>query len=345
MTFLRRFSVAVAVLALGLGLVACGGDDEPAAAAGSTPEASSEPLQIGYSAWPGWFPLKVAEEKGFFAEEGVNVKLRFFSDYIASIDALNAGQVDANTQTLNDTLPGVSTGVKLKVVVNTDFSAGNDAIIVDKSINSIEDLKGKTVAAEAGVVDHFLLLQGLASKGLTEKDVDFRGVLTDAAAAGFASGQFDAVGVFAPFTLEALKRPGSKVLFSSKDFPGSISDHIVFGADVVASRPDDVQKVVNAWYKTVAFLNENPEEARAIMAKQAGITPEEYAELDAGTQILTAEDAAAAFEAADLPTSLPTTAKKLNPFLVESGLIREPADLTGIFAPEFTQAYLDAAGE
>lgn len=341
----RRLMAVTALFALTAGLAACGGGDAPAAAEGSTAAPSSEPITIGYSAWPGWFPLKVAEEKGFFAAEGIEVKPRFFSDYIASIDALNAGQVDANTQTLNDTLPGVSTGVKLKVVVNTDFSAGNDAIIVDKSINSIEDLKGKTVAAEAGVVDHFLLLQGLASKGLTEKDIDFRGVLTDAAAAGFASGQFDAVGVFAPFTLEALKRPGSKVLFSSKDFPGSISDHIVFGADVVASRPDDVQKVVNAWYKTVAFLRESPEEARAIMAKQAGITPAEYAELDAGTQILDPADALAAFEDADLPTSLPRTAAKINPFLVESGLIREPAGLTGLFAPEFTQAYVDAMGK
>jgi NitT/TauT family transport system substrate-binding protein len=344
MKLIRRFAALTAVLALSAGLAACGGDDAPAADA-STSAASSEPITIGYSAWPGWFPLKVAEEKGFFTEEGVTVDLRYFTDYTASIDALNAGQVDANTQTLNDTLPGVSTGVKLKVVVNTDFSAGNDAIIVDKSINSIEDLKGKTVAAEAGVVDHFLLLQGLASKGLTEKDINFRGIATDAAAAGFAAGQFDAVGVFAPFTLEALKRPGSKVLFSSKDFAGSIPDHIVFGADVVASRPDDVQKVVNAWYKTVQFLKDSPDEARAIMAKQAGIPPAEYAELDAGTQILDASDALAAFTDGDLPTSLPNTAKKINPFLVESGLIREPADLTGLFAPEFTQAYVDASGE
>ena len=58
------------------------------------------------------------------------------------------------------------------------------------------------------MVDHFLLLQGLDSVGLTEDDIDFRGVLTDAAAAGFAAGEFDCVGVFAPFTLTALERAG-----------------------------------------------------------------------------------------------------------------------------------------
>jgi NitT/TauT family transport system substrate-binding protein len=301
-------------------------------------------MTIAYSAWPGWFPLKVAEERGFFEKHGVDVDLKFFTDYTASIDALNAGQVDANTQTLNDTIAGASSGADLKIVVNTDFSAGNDAVIADRSIGSIEDLKGTRVAAEAGVVDHFLLLQGLESKGLGEDDIDFRGLPTDAAASAFAAGQFDAVAVFAPFTLEALKRPGSKVLFSSKDFPGSIPDHIVFGSDVVAERPEDVQGVVDAWYETVAYLKSNPEEARAIMAEQAGISPEEYATLEAGTDILDAPRALAAFRDEGKPTSLPTTAAKINPFLVSSGLTEQEADVSGLFAPQFTQAYVDGAG-
>lgn len=328
---------ALMAAALSLGVVACGGGDD--SGGGDTAGAASgDPITIGYSAWPGWFPLKVAEEQGFFDEAGVKVELKYFNDYTASMDALNSGQLDANTQTLNDTIAGEAAGADLKIVVNTDFSAGNDAVIVDRSINSVQDLKGKTVAAEAGVVDHFLLLQGLQANGMTEEDIDFRGAPTDAAAAGFAAGQFDAVAVFAPFTLEALKRPGSKVLFDSADYPGSIPDHITFDAKTVADRPEDVQKVVNAWYATVAFLKSNPEEARAIMAKQAGISPEEYATLDAGTQILSAEDALEAFS-----EDLPATGEKINPFLVDSGLTQQPADLTGLFAPEFTQAYIDGA--
>lgn len=328
---------ALMAAALSLGVVACGGGDD-SGGGDTSGAASGEPITIGYSAWPGWFPLKVAEEQGFFDQAGVKVELKYFNDYTASMDALNSGQLDANTQTLNDTIAGEAAGADLKIVVNTDFSAGNDAVIVDKSINSVQDLKGKTVAAEAGVVDHFLLLQGLQANGMTEKDIDFRGAPTDAAAAGFAAGQFDAVAVFAPFTLEALKRPGSKVLFDSADYPGSIPDHITFDAKTVADRPEDVQKVVNAWYATVAFLKSNPEEARAIMAKQAGISPEEYATLDAGTQILSAEDALKAFS-----EDLPATGEKINPFLVDSGLTQQPADLTGLFAPEFTQAYIDGA--
>ncbi len=342
MRFLRIPLLAGLVAALALGASACGGDDDEAAA--GTTAAAGPTITLGYSAWPGWFPLKVAEEKGFFEKAGVNVELRFFTDYIASIDAFTAGQIDGNTQTLSDTMAGVAAGQKAAIVVNTDFSAGNDAIIVNESIGTIEDLKGKTIAAEAGVVNHFLLLQGLESVGLSEDDIEFRGVLTDAAAAGFAGGEFDGVGVFAPFTTEALKRPGSKVLFSSADFPGSISDHIVLSSDLVAERPEDVQKIVDAWYETLAYIEANPDEATAIMAEQAGVTTAEYATYAEGTQILDAAAALEAFADSSAPTSLPNTARKINPFLVSSGLTREEADLTGLFSDAFTKAAADATG-
>ncbi len=305
---------------------------------------SGETITLGYSAWPGWFPLAVAEEQGLFAEAGVNVELVFFADYLGSLDAMAAGQLDGNTQTLNDTMFGVAAGDEQVIVVTNDNSAGNDAIICDESVTSIEDLAGRTVAAEAGVVDHFLLLQGLNSVGLTEADVDFRGVLTDAAAAAFAAGEFDCVGVFAPFTVQALERPGSKVLFSSADFPGTISDHIVVTPELIAERPEDVQKLVDAWYLTLEWIEANPDEALAIMSAAAELTPEEYAELAGGTRIFTAEEALASFGDADDVSSLMFVAELINPFLVESGLTEQEAPLDGLFDGSFTQAYVEAAG-
>jgi len=341
----RLTLLAGAVVALALTLAACGGDDDSSDAASAAAATAPGPaITIGYSAWPGWFPLAVAEEKGFFEEAGVDVEVRYFTDYIASLDAFTAGQIDGNAQTLNDTIAGVASGAKASIVVNTDFSAGNDAIIVKEGIDSIAELQGKSVGAEAGVVDHYLLLQGLESEGLSQDDIDFRGLPTAAAASGFAAGQFDAVGVFAPFTLEALKLEGSKVLFDSADYPGSISDHIVLSSDLVAERPDDVQKIVEAWYVTLDYIAANPDEAAAIMAQKAGITPEEYQSFDAGTDILTPDEALAAFDDSSASTSLPNTARKINPFLVSSGLTRQEADLAGLFAPQFTQAYLDGGG-
>jgi NitT/TauT family transport system substrate-binding protein len=342
--------VLVGLLPVALLAAACSSDDDDAdattttAAEGGAPAPSGETLTLGYSAWPGWFPLAVAEEAGIFEEHGLDVDLRFFADYLSSLDAMAGGQLDANTQTLNDTMFGVASGDDQVIVVTNDNSTGNDAIICDSSIGSIEELEGKTIGAEQGVVDHFLLLQGLDSVGLTEDDIDFRGVLTDAAAAGFADGEFDCVGVFAPFTLTALERPGSKVLFDSSDFPGTISDHIVVTPELISERPGDVQALVDAWYDTLAYIEENPDESLEIMAGVAGLSVEEYASFAEGTTIFSAEEALAAFAEGDDTSSLVFTAELINPFLVESGLIEAEAPIDGLFDDSFTAAFVEGSG-
>jgi NitT/TauT family transport system substrate-binding protein len=349
------------LFAISLITTACGSDTGDSASEPAAPEAesdgsgdadsgengttaSSDPIKIGYSAWPGWFPLAVTEQAGIFDEVGLNVDLIFFADYLASIDAMAVGELDFVTQTLNDTMASVAFGDEQVIVVVNDNSTGNDKIICDESITSIEDLAGKTIAAEAGVVDHFLLVQGLESVGLTEDDIDFRGVLTDAAAASFAAGEFDCVGVFAPFWLTALERPGSAELFSSADFPGLIPDHIVATREIVDGDPETVQKLVDAWYLTLDYIEANPEESVAIMAGVAETSVEEYSVFAEGTTLFSAEDAAAAFEDGDDTSSLIHTAKLINPFLVESGFTEGEASLDGLFDSSFTDDYLARNG-
>jgi NitT/TauT family transport system substrate-binding protein len=338
-----RRTFVVPLLVLSLVLAACGGgddgDDATASGAGELTK-----VTLGYSAWPGWFPLAVAEQKGIFEEVGLDVDLKYFADYIASIEAMAAGQLDGVTQTLNDTMASVAGGSEQVIVVVNDNSTGNDKIICDGSITSVKDLKGKTIAAEAGVVDHFLLVQGLEEAGLTEADIDFRGVATDAAAASFADGEFDCVGVFAPFWLTALKRPGSKELFSSADFPGTIPDHIVVSRKLVDDDPETVQKLVDAWYLTLEFLDKNPDESTEIMAKAAETTVGEYEQLAEGTTLFTAEQALKAFADGSDTTSLVFTAKRINPFLVRSGFTEKEAPLEGLFDESFTADWIKRSG-
>jgi NitT/TauT family transport system substrate-binding protein len=338
-----RALAASAALLLAGAAAACGGDDDDTAAGDEGSGSSGEPVTLGYSAWPGWFVWKVTEEQGFFEEAGVEVELKWFDDYLASLTALSAGKLDANSQTLNDTLVGVSAGDDQVVVLVNDNSAGNDAVIVDSSVGSIEDLAGRSVAAEPGVVDHFLLLQGLDSVGLAESDIQFSGLPTADAAAAFSSGQFDAVGVFAPFTVQALERPGSKVLFDSADFPGTIPDFLVFSGDVVEERPDDIQKIVDAWYLTLEWIEENPEEANAIMAEQAGVSVEEYGSFAGGTRIFTAEEALASLNGGG-PTDLPAVSEAVAEFLPASGLVEQAPTLDGLYDDTFLRDHLEREG-
>jgi NitT/TauT family transport system substrate-binding protein len=299
---------------------------------------AATPVRIGYSAWPGWFPWKVSEEKGLFRNAAVPVQLVWFDGYLDSINALNAGQLDCNSQTLNDTISSIAGGADLQVVLVNDISTGNDQIIAAPGINSVADLKGKRVAAEQGTVDHYLLLLGLRKAGLSERDIRFIPLETGAAAAAFVAGQVDAVGVFAPFTTQALKRPGSTTLFSSREFPGAISDHLVCQRDFVARNPDRIQAIVNTWFATLRSIRAEPGSALAIMARRAGVSEAEYRAYDAGTTLYSLADNREAFRPGNTMRSLPYAAREISGFLQAVGMSKTPPRLEGLLDSRFVDA-------
>jgi NitT/TauT family transport system substrate-binding protein len=300
-------------------------------------------VRLGFSAWPGWFPWQVARDAGIFEKNKVPVDLKWFDGYLESISTLTAGQIDANSQTLGDTVSSVAGGADQVIVLVNDNSTGNDKVIVREGINSVADLKGKKVAAEEGTVDHFLLLLGMEKEGLSPKDIEFVPLETGKAAAAFVGGQVDAVAVFAPFTTQALKRPGSKELFSSKNFPGSISDHLVFTRKFVDEQPDKVQAMVDSWFATLDYIAANKAKAYEVMAKRAGVSVGEYQQYADGTQIFTIEENLKAFQPGTTMTSLQFAAKEMSQFLTDVGLAKTTPDTAKLFDDRFVKAYAQKA--
>jgi NitT/TauT family transport system substrate-binding protein len=329
--------VAVAMLLALLGM-ACGGSSSPSSSSGAASQGSGATIRLGFSAWPGWFPWQVAEDKGIFTKHGVKVKLTYFESYTDSLNALASGNLDANSQTLNDTVSSVAGGAKQSVVLVNDNSTGNDQIIAGPGINSIADLKGKKVGAEQGTVDHYLLLLALRKAGLAPGDIDFQPLETGAAAAAFASGRLDAVGVFAPFTTQALARQGARALATSADFPGAIPDHLVVSRDLVTNHPDDVQHLVDAWFETLDYLKSDPAGATAIMAKRGGVSTADYQSYDKGTTLFFLDDNVAAFTPGSTSKSLDFEAREISTFLLTAKLVDKAPDLTGLLEPRFVQA-------
>ncbi|MDJ0708050.1 MAG: ABC transporter substrate-binding protein [Leptolyngbyaceae cyanobacterium MO_188.B28] len=320
--------------------IGCAQAPNPGNTANSNVNNNADPIVIGYSNWAGWWPWAIAEEEGLFAANGANVKLKWFDGYLESMNAFAAGQLDGNCQTLNDTISFASDAVNGEVVVLVnDNSAGNDKIIVTSDINSVEDLAGKKVAVEEGVVDDFLLTLALEEKGLKRSDVQIVPLETGAAAAAFAAGQADAVGAFPPFWLTALEREGSKELISSAAFPGAIPDLLVVSQKLIDTQPDQVQALVNTWFDILDFMQQNPQRADEIMAKRAGVTTAQLQQLKEGTRMFTLEDNLEAFQVGNDMKSMPFAAKRMTKFMVDVGFIPESPDLSKLFNDSFVKTY------
>lgn len=302
------------------------------------PAWAQDPIVIGYSSWAGWWPWAIAEAEGLFEANGANVQLRWFDGYIESMEAFAAGQLDGNTQTLNDTISFLDGSAEGQVVVLVnDNSAGNDKIIVREGIDTLEDLLGQRVAVEEGVVGDFLLALALTEAGYSRDDVTIVPLETGAAAAAFAAEQVDAVGAFPPFWLTALERPGSRELLSSVDFPGAIPDLLVVSQTLIDEQPDQVQALVNTWFDIRTFMAENPERADEIMAARAGVSTEELELFRDGTRFFTLEDNLEAFSPGDSMVHMPYAAQVMADFMVDVGFIPEAPDMSTLFDDRFVR--------
>jgi NitT/TauT family transport system substrate-binding protein len=278
----RWFVLAFLIPAL-FTLAACGDDDDDE---GDDDGGSSGPaIKLGFSAWPGWFPWQVAEEAGIFEKAGVEVELVWFEGYLDSINALAARQLDANSQTLNDTIGSVAAGSDQVIVLVNDNSTGNDQIIASKEITSIKDLKGKRIGLEEGVVDHYLRSWAWRRKAClmtsrsSTRDWRRRCVI--------CFRPLDAVAVFAPFTTQALEREGftrSSARRTSWRHPRP-SDRFEEAHRRAAGRRPEVDRRLVLTFSTSTTTRE----AAEIMAERAGVSEEEYASYD-GHHLFSAED-------------------------------------------------------
>jgi NitT/TauT family transport system substrate-binding protein len=301
---------------------------------------AAEPLKVGYSDWPGWVAWQVAIDKGWFKEAGVDVKFEWF-DYSASMDAFNAGKLDAVLMTNGDTLVNGAGGIKGTMILITDYSNGNDMIIAKPGIKTLTDLKGKKVAVEVGLVEHLLLRNGMKKAGMKAGDIEIVNSKTNELPQVFGSGDITAVGAWEPVAGQARKAvPGSKAIYTSADEPGLIYDVLAVNPTSVKARRADWQKIVKLWDKVVSYI-EDPKtqpDAVKIMAARSGVTPQEYLPFLKGTKLLSLEEGKKVYAKAAGYQSLYGSTEIANTFNWYNKVYSFSQNVDSYIDPSFTNA-------
>jgi NitT/TauT family transport system substrate-binding protein len=302
----------------------------------SAAHAATAPLKIGYSDWPGWVAWQVAIDKGWFREAGVPVTFEWF-DYVASMEAFSAGQIDGVLMTNGDALVTGAAGAKSVMILITDYSNGNDMIVARPNFPTLQSLKGQKIGIEVGFVEHLLLLNGLEKAGMTEADVELVNAKTNETPQILASGQVAAIGAWQPNSGAAMRAvPGARPIYTSAEAPGLIYDVLSVNPASLASRRADWQKVVTLWDRVVTYINTpaTQEDAVRIMAARVGLTPVAYRPLLAGTKLLTLAEGRQVFRKADGLSSLYGSSKIADAFNLKYEVYK---------AAENVDAYIDAS--
>ena len=279
----RRCRPVVSALLCAAWLVGCGG--------------SVPPLRIGINAWPANEFLFLAQEKGFFAAQGVDVRLIEYGSLGDVRRAFDRGQVDGMTGTLVELLESRdATRRAPRAFLVTDFSNGSDMILARQSIAAVSQLAGKRVAAEPESVGVFVLARALARAGMPFSAVAV--VATDQTdmAKNLESGWVDAAVTYPPASCETMQIPGTRVVFSSADIPGEVVHVVALAGDVLERRLDDAARIVRAWDQSLAYAAEHPSEARELMASRERISVEEFGAALAGMTLLGSKEQRPLFE-------------------------------------------------
>jgi NitT/TauT family transport system substrate-binding protein len=252
----------------------------------STPTASPEALKpvgsqgalrIALIPWIGWAGAHIADVKGFFEKEGLQVKQTVYPTGPDSNAALFAKKADIAWLVALDLLVYAQTIPDLKFIYGSDYSGGVDAIVARSGINNLIDLKGKKIAREDIPYEIVFTSEALRAVRLKTEDVSIVSLTVPDAYEAFKAGKVDAATLYDPFIGKALKaKPGSKVLYTAKN-SNTIADGLVGDNSVLKSRRLDILAYLRAVDKGTAYMKAHPKEANEIVAKWMGVTPAEVA--------------------------------------------------------------------
>ena len=283
---------------------------------------------------------QIAIDKGWLREAGLDVKFDWF-DYSASMEAFAAGKIDGDCLTNGDALVMGAGGARNVMIMITDYSNGNDMIIARPGIRSMQELKGKKIGVEVGLVDHLLLLDGLKKQGMTQDDVTLVNSKTNETPQVLASGQVDAIGAWQPNSGLAMKAlPGAHPVYTSAQAPGLIYDVLTVNPATIAAHRADYIKLIKVWDHVVSYINDPKTQGDAvqIMSARVGLTPEKYQLLLAGTHLISVAEGKKIFVRADGLGSLYGSTQNADDFNVHNAVYKQPQKIDGYIEPSLTAA-------
>ncbi len=297
---------------------------------------SGKPFTVGYNQWIGLVGVFLAKEKGFFKDAGLDVQMKQFAGPADGIAPLIGGQLDA-TLTTADTallLSKEASDNTLHNVFIIDTSNGADAIIAQKGIKSLKDLKGKTVGATKGQCNELLLQKGLQSVGLSDKDVTVTNMDADTAGSAVIAGKVPAAVTWEPWITKA-KNAGANVIYSTRQAQNLILDVVTTSQKTRDAKPADLRAFVAACAKGNEYALKNPPEAAKVAAKYFGSTAPEALDMMTKVKLYTNADNKRLMGTTEAPGAAIKSINEVGKFFVAQKVLTESPDAATLFSADY----------
>ena len=246
----RNLLLLAMSLTMIISLVGCGAKEEVQ---------ENNTIRLGVMSAADSAPILLAQEKGYFEEEGVNLELEIFSNGATKQSSIQAGELDAAMLSMIQFLNNVKGGLQAKITTTTD---GMFPIVLAKNYEEKEDVKVGLM--EVSVIN-FLADQYLTDYKvyINEMPVRMQMLMED---------KIDMAVLPEPLASNAqLKGLEKRVYGDPDDFTPNA---IIFTDEFIKNNPKTVEGFHNAYNKAVEDIINNPDEAKDILISKLELNPE-----------------------------------------------------------------------
>jgi len=243
-----------------------------------------EPLDvtIGLGAQPTAALLIIADEKGFFQEEGLNVIIKEYpSGKRALLDGLFAGEVDIVNVA---EVPVVFSSFERKdfSIIASISSADSIQKIVarrDSGIVGEQDLAGKRIATQRASAVHFFLHSFLIFSDMSEEDINLSFMKAEELPNALFEGKIDAFSMREPYVSEAVDLLGSNAVVLSKKRVYVTTDTLVALNSFIHQNKKTLRRLLKALIKAEEFATQNSVNANGIVTQRLDASKKAVSEL------------------------------------------------------------------
>jgi sulfonate transport system substrate-binding protein len=191
------------------------------------------------------------------------------------INAVRAGQIDVAEVGAVGPVVAQAAGSDFKVIAVTQPWPKGEALIVagQSPFHSVEDLRGRKIAYPRATNAEWLVIEALATKGLTLKDIEpvFLPAGTNLLAA-LQSGVIDAA-AYIDVPLASYEAQGVRRIIDHGDTGFPIALHFIAGDKVIAAKPAALAAYVRALDHHLRWAQAHPRERAEAVARQLHLDP------------------------------------------------------------------------
>lgn len=265
----------------------------------------------------------------------VEVELILLEGVDDNLEHFREGKADLAFGLQSDAMLLAAQGVPLKIINVTDYSNGGDVIICRLGIKEISSLKGKRVSVDKlNSFNHIFLVELLRLNGMAESDVTVVPLPARDVPDALDNGTIDAGQTWEPYQSQAMAK-GHRLLASTRDAPGVVTDVLMVKSDVLEKRTEDIRKILKCLFRALEFRATHETEAYAIMSRaynvpagslKRSVEGNVFPDLDANIQAF--ENSGALLRAGRL----------ISNFFIRKKIISVHIDPEKIYAPEIVRS-------